>query len=298
MFQAGGKIFKSGPGSLVTVPRHTEHSFLVEEAARLLNFYFPAGFEAFFMGSAVPAGGDALPPEDFPPSPMSLLKRLSEDCGGMPPTSERSTRPNPDAIAEPMVFTAASAPGYWYEGARWSVLADATSTGGSYCAFEVDLPAGATLGLHVRDVTDEACYLLEGEAEMLMDDQAAPMATRSLSYAPRGTVTASRAGASGARLLVVHTSPGFERPLAAAGVPTTGDGAPQDASPRIDPKRLRDLHADIGLRLLKSLSWPAGSTEVSSDAMAMAPSAQGAGADAGRIVSRGLVSDPRHVLRP
>ena len=44
-FNAGGTKLVARSGTLVTVPRHTEHSFVVDEDAILINFYFPAGFD-------------------------------------------------------------------------------------------------------------------------------------------------------------------------------------------------------------------------------------------------------------
>ena len=41
-FQAGGETAKAGPGTFVSIPRDTEHSFVVDVAhTRLLNFYTP-----------------------------------------------------------------------------------------------------------------------------------------------------------------------------------------------------------------------------------------------------------------
>ena len=73
-FQAGGTSFKAQAGSFITVPRHTEHSFVVDEQAILINFYFPAGFDVWLMGSAVPAHRNELPPKDLAPPVYQLTK--------------------------------------------------------------------------------------------------------------------------------------------------------------------------------------------------------------------------------
>ena len=75
-FNAGGSELVAGAGSLVTVPRHTEHSFMVDEEAVLINFYFPAGFDLWLMGSAVPAQRNELPPRSAPMAPYRLTKQL------------------------------------------------------------------------------------------------------------------------------------------------------------------------------------------------------------------------------
>jgi quercetin dioxygenase-like cupin family protein len=78
-FNAGGLELVAGTGSLVTVPRRTEHSFIVDDEAILINFYFPAGFDLWLMGSALPAQRNELPPPEAPMPPYQLTKQLSDD---------------------------------------------------------------------------------------------------------------------------------------------------------------------------------------------------------------------------
>jgi Cupin domain len=77
-FNAGGVELVAGTGSLVTVPRHTEHSFIVDDEAILINFYFPAGFDLWLMGSALPAQRNELPPPEAPMPPYQLTRQLSD----------------------------------------------------------------------------------------------------------------------------------------------------------------------------------------------------------------------------
>lgn len=246
-FQAGGETFTAGPGSFVAVPRHTEHSFIVQKQASLINFYLPAGFELFLMGGAVPAMADTLPPADLPMPPRDLLLTLSDSYGGMPLTQERSTRPNPDASAQPFIAHAATAAAWWYEGCHWSVLADGGSTGGRYCMFEVNLRQGQGIPLHLRNGVDEMHCLLEGEADIRLDGRGEIMTAGSTSFSPRGTATAIRATSATARLLVIHTAPGFARVLKAFGAKTQDAGAPA-VPPAAAGKRMHDLFAEAGWR--------------------------------------------------
>ena len=246
-FQAGGATFVAGPGSFVAVPRHTEHSFLVQEQANLLNFYLPAGFELFLMGGAVPAQADTLPPDGLPMPPRDLLLKLSDAYGGMPLTQERSTRPNLDASAQPFMIRAASAESWWYDGCQWSVLADGGSTGGRYCVFEVNLRQGQGIPLHIRDGVDEVHCLLEGEADISLNGRRETMVARSSSFSPRGTVTAIRVTSTNARLLVIHSAPGFDRMLNAFGAKE--QGAPVRPPPAGE-NRMNDLFAEAGWRPL------------------------------------------------
>lgn len=258
-FQAGGLEFVAGPGSFVSVPRHTEHSFVADHEANLLNFYLPAGFDLFLMGSAPPAESNALPPADLPMPPRAPIEGLSKDYGGLPLTQDRSTRSDPDAAATPVVTSAATADAYWHVGGRWAVLASGASTGGSYCMFEVIMPRDAEITPHVRDDVDEVFFVLEGSADMLLDDRIESMRQGSMVFAPRGTVAALRVTSATARLLIIHTVPGYERVLACFGTKATASGLPGAGYKPLETseQRVRDLHADIGLRQVIGTDWSA-----------------------------------------
>lgn len=250
-FSAGGMDFTAGPGSLVTVPRRTEHSFIVDEEATLINFYFPAGFDLWLMGSAVPAQRNELPPADTPMPPFQLTKKLSDDYAGLPMTEERTTSPNPDAPAAPTMTSRATAQNFWYERGCWSILADGDSTGGSYSVFEVETPHGLGEKTRVYDDTDKAYYLFDGEIDVLIDDTVHTLAQGGFAFIPRGSVHAVRVTSETARYLVIHTTPGYERILRACGTPAKQPGLPPtDWQPSTPPGQLHDLHADVGLRTI------------------------------------------------
>lgn len=259
-FQAGGREFTAGPGSFVSVPRHTQHSFIADQEANLLNFYLPAGFDVFLMGSAVPAQQpNTLPPADTPMPPRALIEQLSNDYGGLPLTKDRSTQPNPDAAALPAVASADTADTYWHAGGRWAVLASGASTGGSYCMFEVLMPQDAGVAPHLRDDVDEVFFVLEGTADMLLDDRVEVMTPGSMVFAPRGTVAALRVTSPTARLLIIHTGPGYERVVSCFGTKAPTSGLPDAGyvAPPISEQRVRNLYAEIGLRQSIAVDWSA-----------------------------------------
>ena len=69
-FYAGGQTVSAKAGSLVVVPRFTEHAFTVDApGTHLLNFYLPSGFEMFIMGFSHPATRNELPKKDEVPLP-------------------------------------------------------------------------------------------------------------------------------------------------------------------------------------------------------------------------------------
>ncbi len=251
-FSAGGLDLVADSGSFVTVPRHTEHSFVVDEDSILINFYFPAGFDLWLMGSAVPAQSNELPPPDAPPPYVDIMHTLSKDYSGMPLTKERSTSPNPDAPAVPTLTSRRNAEAIWFNHGCWSILADSASTGGSYSVFEVELPQGLADEPHLYAQIDKAYYLFDGKLEFFVDDEVFELIEGSFIFIPRGSVHGFRVISETAQFLNIHTMPGYERVIRACGTKVNEAVLPspdwrQESAP---PERLREIHADIGLRTI------------------------------------------------
>ncbi len=248
-FSAGGIDMTATAGMLITVPRHTEHSFVVEDDAVLINFYFPGGFDVWLMGSASPALANAPPPEGVPP-PIELMKRLSQDYDGMPLTQDRSTSSNPLAPALPAVTSRHTAESLWFQGGRWSILAEGASTGGGYGVFDVETTRDAAAELQIHDTTDVAVYILEGELRILVDDRCLTVGDGSFVFVPRGSVYGIRSRTHAARYIIIHTEAGYERLIRARGTPSLGAGThPDGTSERTWPgDALEGLRSDIGLR--------------------------------------------------
>ena len=143
----------------------------------------------------------------------------------------------------------------WFNRGCWSILADAISTGGSYCVFDVEMPQGPADETHIDDHADKACYALGGELDFFVDDEVHRLNKESFIFIPRGSVHALRVTTGTACYLMIHTTPGCERVLRAFGAAASAPGLPpadwrQDSPP---PERLKEVHADIGLR---SISIP------------------------------------------
>ncbi|HEX4363577.1 MAG TPA: quercetin 2,3-dioxygenase [Solirubrobacteraceae bacterium] len=96
-FWAGDRdqpVRRATPGTLVSIPRGTPHSFRVEtETARLLTIHTPAGHERFYR-----AGGDPAPQRTLPPPGAADIPRLQAagrqhavEFLGPPPTNPEHT---------------------------------------------------------------------------------------------------------------------------------------------------------------------------------------------------------------
>ena len=176
------KFIPAGPGSFVAIPRHTEHSFVVDASGtQLLNFYLPAGFEMILIGLSVPAERNDLPPPDVPLPPRRLVEQLSRDYGqtevlglpfaDAPGKDNMATKPTLGARVFPFRSDVATSPSYWHANGLFTVLADGSSTDNSYCLLEQLLPKGPSAPPHLHEWADEVFYILDGEAEFLLGNR-------------------------------------------------------------------------------------------------------------------------------
>ena len=182
-FQAGGQAFRAGAGTLVHIPRLTQHSFLVEQPARILNFYPAPGFELLLMGMARLAPERRVPTlAETPPPPhdqLEIMLRLfghtdaphvSGGLGGPLQPADYVTYPPAWSPAPAYHTTAAQSPTYAALGSRWTLLAGSAHTAGSYTLFEQTMPAASTTLLH-QHAEAEAIYVLAGTLRLVLNEQ-------------------------------------------------------------------------------------------------------------------------------
>ena len=263
-FGAAGETLRADAGNLVFVPRFTEHAFTVDDpGTHLLNFYVPAGVELLLTLFAHPAERNELPPDGVPRPPARLVEQLCRDyghiegIGGLPgvdkPTPERMlTKPNPDAVVQPYMASAASAPRWWHDGQLWAVLADQTRTDGSLSMFEILTPRGTGAPPHLFVDADAFYYVLDGTVEVLIGHEVRAVAKGDFAFVPKGTPHARRTTSDTARILYAPTPSGFERVLTAFGARTDATVPPPPGwtGGGIDPDRASSLLDDLGLRLV------------------------------------------------
>ena len=233
-FIAAGQSRTVGAGGFVHLPRTTEHTFVVESgSARVLNFYTPAGFEMILMSVAKLALERRSPtPEEAPmppPEQVLILSKLfgMEKVGQMPfigkPTEDvMATAPSGASTAPVHIATTDTAPAFNAFGLAWRRLAGAGDTAGAYDLFELAMPAGAEFGAWVH-AQDQAFYVLEGQAHLLLDDQVSGHGAGTFAFVPAGTITAVRAGAEGVRLLMFHLPGWFDQAVRHAADASGGD---------------------------------------------------------------------------
>lgn len=263
-FYAGGAKLSADAGSLVVVPRYTEHAFSVDApGTQLLNFYLPSGFEMFLIGFAHPAERNELPPKDgVAMPPRRLVEQLSRDYGQIgvlglpgidPPTADRMvTKPAPDAVVQPYLATADNSQQWWHDGQLWSVLTDGARTNGSFSMFDIVAPRGTGAPPHLFVEADAFYYVIEGEVDMLLGDAVKPARKGDFVFVPKGTPHARRVASDSARLLYLQTPSGFERVLAKLreGAMSQAKSPADWNAPRVVTDERSQLFDDVGLRMV------------------------------------------------
>ncbi len=87
---AGSLKATAQAGSLAYIPAHCVHSFRIDiDKTRLLNFYFPGGFEKIISTFGIPAESRTLPPADLkgsetPEQAKALLQRIGMTMVALP----------------------------------------------------------------------------------------------------------------------------------------------------------------------------------------------------------------------
>ena len=258
-FRAGGETVEAGPGTFISIPRNTEHSFSVDQPqTRVLNFYTPSGFEMILMSIALPAAERKPPPPNAAPLPPRwIVEELSREFGqqatlGLPfvdmPTPENIvTRPSQTSPAKPYGMTAEKSPAYWSQGILWKILASGQQTGGSYSLMEQLCPEKSGPPPHTHR-QDEAIYLLEGELTLIAGPERYEVKGGSFAYIPAGTVHSFRVESKTARLLNFYLAAGFERVIMDLGQPAETRTLPTVETPlRGTAEQIRALFESVGM---------------------------------------------------
>ena len=115
----------------------------------------------------------------------------------------------------------------WFLGARFNIIADATTTGGKYDLLEAYFPPGRQTAPHRHTRYSEQIYVLEGEFTVWAGENKAVLPTgESLLISPGTPHVVGSLSDQPARLLVVAAPSSFARLVKAVG--TLDETAPPD----------------------------------------------------------------------
>jgi len=231
-FQVGGQEVKAGPGTFASIPRYTEHSFVVDRTGtRVLNFYTPGGFETMIMSLGIPAPERKIPEPGITPMPASwMVMEASREFGQIgapkmpfadPPTDEhRLTRASETNPTTPYSVELDRAPAFWLESSLYTVIATKEQTGGSYSLLHHRAPKDSGPPPHSHE-QDEALYVLEGNLTVIAGEERFTSTAGSFVYIPEGTIHTFRVESEEAQLLNWYLPGGFEQVVQKGGVPAT-----------------------------------------------------------------------------
>lgn len=139
----------------------------------------------------------------------------------------------------------------WHLGSLFRWLVTAKETNGAFALAEVEVRAGCEPPPHAHTFEEESFYVLEGEADFLVDDQAHAARAGELVVLPRGHVHAFRVRSERVRMLLWVTPGGLEEafiatsePAAAPELPPRPEGPP---APEVI-ERLLAIHGARGIR--------------------------------------------------
>lgn len=98
-----------------------------------------------------------------------------------------------------------------WNGDKVHVLLEKNATNDSLGLFTVEFDAAKGPPRHIHEDADEAFYVLEGEAEVLVDGETVVIGAGEAGFAPKGKEhTFKMTGDTGGKILVVVTPGGFE----------------------------------------------------------------------------------------
>lgn len=254
-FFVDGKTLKAKPGAFISIPKGTPHKFKVTSgSARVLNSYYPAGFEQTIIGSAHPATELTLPPKNLPPVDMLKGSALAKEWGMVFLKEE----PGPlakDAIKPFMVYRT-DVPGYWAVGILWLIMASFEQTGGNHCFIDELIPQGPSAPPHRHEAAEEIFYILDGEATFFAGVDLKPLKALpgTLVVIPKGTTHAFQIDTESVHLVNAYTPAGFEYTIYPASVPATAMTLQPATLPPIDMKKAAEGIREVAKKYPGSLT--------------------------------------------
>jgi quercetin dioxygenase-like cupin family protein len=129
-----------------------------------------------------------------------------------------------------------------------SVCLSGADTGGEYCLQEVSLASGMGVPRHTHTREDEAYYVLSGELEVTVGDEAFILRAGDTLIAPRDIPHQLRnSGKVENHYLLVFSPSGFEEFLKATAVPAPDNAVAPTEPPAVAVRNVLELAADYGI---------------------------------------------------
>ena len=138
----------------------------------------------------------------------------------------------------------------WAFGTLGVVKASAETTGGSLGLIEELAPRGSGSPLHIHTREDEWFYVIEGELTFWVGGEVIVAPSGSFVFGPRNIPHTFVVSSNQARFLLGTTPGGFEKFVAAAGVPAERLDVPPPADGPPDIEALTATAATFGIQII------------------------------------------------
>ena len=137
---------------------------------------------------------------------------------------------------------------YYFDVGIGSVCLSGTDTGGAYCLLEVSIAPGISVPRHTHTREDEAYFVLSGELEVIVGDEAFILRQGDSLMAPRGISHQLRnSGDVENHYLLVFSPSGFEEFLRLTAVPAPDHAAAPTKPPAITIQNVHELATSFGI---------------------------------------------------
>jgi quercetin dioxygenase-like cupin family protein len=137
---------------------------------------------------------------------------------------------------------------FYFDVGIGSVCLSGADTGGAYCLLEVGLAPGMSVPRHTHTREDEAYFVLVGELEVTVGDEAFILRPGDSLMAPCGIPHQLRnSGDVENQYLLVFSPSGFEEFLRATAVPAPENAAAPTKPPAIPVQNVHKLATDFGI---------------------------------------------------
>jgi mannose-6-phosphate isomerase-like protein (cupin superfamily) len=141
---------------------------------------------------------------------------------------------------------------FWYLGGLMNIKLGSEHTGGKFSLIEELIPVGTATPYHIHHNEDEVFYVLEGEAEFVLDGRLIRADTGMLLLLPRNIPHGFRiVGEQPARLLNMLYPANFEQLFIKVGEPAASLELPPPSKP--DMAKIIEVCKTIGIEVLGPL---------------------------------------------
>ena len=138
---------------------------------------------------------------------------------------------------------------YYFDVALGSILLSGEDTGGAYCLLDMTVARGKGVPRHTHTREDEALFVISGELEAIVGDEAFTLRAGETLIAPRNIPHQLRNSGNVANHYLIMFSPaGFEEFLKATSVPAPDNAVAPTEPPAVAVRNVFELAASYGIQ--------------------------------------------------